>query len=147
MKVRIRRAGPEDAADIFGLLYFNALAENSLGADGFSPEKAMLTIRRLIPTTLLAVSGEEIVGVLMMEITDLWYSSSKFMVDVIFFVRKDARNSTAAARLVRGAIRSGKSAELPVVLQQSSGEDMLRKDRFYERMGGRRLGGMFIFED
>jgi N-acetylglutamate synthase-like GNAT family acetyltransferase len=145
VKIAIRRATEADADAIYNMLYFQAL-DSYPGADGFDADKADAMIRGLIGTTLVADGDGQIVGVLMMSVDEPWYSRDRFMRDIVYFVQPDARASSAGMRLFRAALRSAKKASLPLVLQHTSGQDILRKDKLYRRMGGRQLGSVFIFE-
>lgn len=77
-------------------------------------------------------------------VKDHWFFSKKeFLGDKWFYVRPEARSSRCAFKLMDKAKEVAEALEIPLILAHIYGEDIERKNRFYERQGFRQLGCVY----
>lgn len=79
------------------------------------------------------------------DISQDWYSESLFLADKWFFVPKDYRKSRSALLLLK-AFKEHKTELGLQVLRMGvfNGEDVGRKDRFFEKAGFLKVGGLYV---
>lgn len=75
---------------------------------------------------------------------NLWYSDQAVLGDTWFFVHPDHRKSTAADTLVSAFLAEGARLKIPVQLAHIAGDDLERKDKFFERKGLVKMGSVFF---
>jgi N-acetylglutamate synthase-like GNAT family acetyltransferase len=92
---------------------------------------------------LLAEDGGEIIGSLGFYIESQWYSDDPFFCDLWFYVSRHKRASRAAVELLKSYKSCAEEAGLPATVGVATADDLVRKDRFFERMGFKRLGGFY----
>jgi hypothetical protein len=83
-------------------------------------------------------------GVLGLVETAHWFSDETFLSDRFFFVRQADRASKAADSLLNAAKKYASILKKPLSVAVWSGEDVERKDSFFERKGLRRVGGIYV---
>ena len=140
----IRRAIDDDMQGILTLLIKHALPSVP-GRDDFDPAKTVTFIRSCLGTSIVADAAGDIVGVSLMIKGSPWYSSTEMLRGLVFYLRRDVRISDTGMRLGRATIRAATRYNLPFVLEVTAGDDILRKDAFFRRLGMRALGGTYIF--
>lgn len=91
----------------------------------------------------VAHKGDRLVGVLALQEVEHWYSHGKFIGDLVFYVDAGARTSRVASHLLRAAAEYATMRGLPLLMAVVHGEDVVRKDNFYERHGFARVGGVY----
>jgi predicted N-acetyltransferase YhbS len=99
-------------------------------------------------TVLLAIDeNDEIVGVLALTFFTWWWSSEPTMLmEQIFYVVPEARQSTAAAKLLRGMKEIAELSGYPAMFGVSMPVDQERKEKLLSRYG-KKYATMFITED
>jgi GNAT superfamily N-acetyltransferase len=73
-----------------------------------------------------------------------WFSDETFLADKFFYVRQEDRASRVAAELLSAAKKYASILEKPLSIVVWNGEDIERKDAFFERKGLRRVGGVYL---
>ena len=91
----------------------------------------------------MACKGEP-VGILALTEGTHWYSNEKFLGDLVFYVAPSSRTSRIASHLLRSATQYATMRGLPLLMAVVHGEDVARKDNFYERHGLARVGGVYL---
>lgn len=91
----------------------------------------------------MGIKGDKLCGVLALQEGEHWYSHSKFLGDLAFYVTPSARASRIASHLLRAAIDYATMRGLPLLMAVVNGEDVERKDKFYQRHGLVRVGGVY----
>ena len=87
--------------------------------------------------------GDRLVGILALQEGEHWYSHGKFLGDLVFYVEESARTPWMAPRLLRSGMEYAKMRGLPLLMAVVHGEDVVRKDNFYQRHGFERVGGVY----
>lgn len=144
----IRRARYED---ITGLVEMGARmhAESAYSFLPFDREKVRRMMTAYIDSSetqcgLVAEKEETLVGMLGGYLTDYFFCDEKIACDVILFIDRKYRGSSAAARLIRAfrAWASERGAS-EICLGVSSNINTERAGMFYERMGLTHVGGVY----
>lgn len=73
-----------------------------------------------------------------------WFSDERYVSEGYFYVVPEARPSRAAVLLLRALQGYADNLGIPLKIGVTSGNDLDRKDRFFERHGMTRIGGMYI---
>ena len=76
--------------------------------------------------------------------TPHWFSDETFLTDRFYYVRQEDRASGAAVGLLNAAKKYASILQKPLSVAVWNGEDVERKDRFFERKGMRRVGGIYL---
>jgi GNAT superfamily N-acetyltransferase len=136
-------------ADVKAVLAL-ASAMHAEGAYAFLPfdsPKVLATILACAtqPDHFAAIAVREVpVGFLAGRLSEYPFCREKLAHELGFFVAREARRSTAAARLLRAfrawALERGARE---VTVATSTGHEVDRVDRFLEHMGFARVGGVF----
>lgn len=96
---------------------------------------------------LLAVTEDNrTAGCLGAELEYNWYSSTNpHLADSFFFVKEEFRTTRAGILLMKNYIAFAKERELPIhtAHQFSQLDQMDKKDKFYERLGYKKVGSVF----
>ena len=74
-----------------------------------------------------------------------WFSKSRFMGDLVFYVDSDWRHMQIAVKLLQSAQNCAKMKGLPLMLAVVDGNDVERKDAFYRRRGFKNAGGIYVW--
>jgi len=95
---------------------------------------------------LLAECEKEIIGILILkENIQPWDENVRFIVDEIFFVRKEYRASNAARLLLSKYKQILDDSGMSGILIMDNGTDMARKDKFMQRYGFKRVGCSYSY--
>ena len=73
-----------------------------------------------------------------------WWSDEKHLSDLWFFVSKNYRKSRSAIMLVKYFINFAKSIKMSVRLGHVFSGDIERKDKFFERLGFKKAGSVYV---
>ena len=73
-----------------------------------------------------------------------WWSVEKHLSDLWFFVSKNYRKSRSAIMLVKYFINFAKSIKMSVRLGHVFSGDIERKDKFFERLGFKKAGSVYV---
>ena len=73
-----------------------------------------------------------------------WWSDEKHLSDLWFFVSKNYRKSRSALMLVKYFINFAKSIKMSVRLGHVFSGDIERKDKFFERLGFKKAGSVYV---
>ena len=73
-----------------------------------------------------------------------WWSDEKHLSDLLFFVSKNYRKSRSALMLVKNFVNFAKSVRMSVRLGHVFSGDIERKDKFFERLGFKKAGSVYV---
>ena len=73
-----------------------------------------------------------------------WWSDEKHLSDLWFFVSKNYRKSRSAIMLAKYFINFAKSIKMSVRLCHVFSGDIERKDKFFERLGFKKAGSVYV---
>ena len=90
-----------------------------------------------------AMRKERPVGILALQEGEFWYSHSRFIGDLAYFVEPSSRASRHAAHLLKAGQEYATMRGLPLLMGVAHGGDVMRKDLFYTRHGMDRIGGIY----
>lgn len=143
--ITVRRASMEDAAGIVRLFLEHMAHDTGLAIPDPDPECVQATVERCIyrGVTAIAVRNGEIVGVLQCDASRPWWSKKWILIDAGFYVRQDARRSTAARDMVKLVRDFARDKSAPLCISLFTGTDSTRKGRFIERLGLKAVGGTY----
>jgi GNAT superfamily N-acetyltransferase len=75
-----------------------------------------------------------------------WAPSQNFYTDAYYFVSKDHRASDAGKKLLDAMVSHAREMGILLVVTNFNGVDLDRKDDFFRRNGGERIGSGFLFK-
>ena len=95
---------------------------------------------------LVAVEDGRIVGTIGGRQGLDWWSDEKYFGDLWFYVLKEARSSRTAISLVKRFVKEIKnlSPDIKIRLGHVFSGDCDRKDKFFERLGFKKAGSVFM---
>tara|TARA_R110000787_G_scaffold155160_1_gene268870 strand:- start:23 stop:466 length:444 start_codon:yes stop_codon:yes gene_type:complete len=145
--MEIRWASPFDISSIAALLVvMHREAEFELAT--MNSEKLMSQINELVHRgiVLVAVEDGRIVGTIGGRQGLDWWSDEKYFGDLWFYVLKEARSSRTAISLVKRFVKEIKnlSPDIKIRLGHVFSGDCDRKDKFFERLGFKKAGSVFM---
>lgn len=110
-----------------------------------SPSKIRGSFQRCLDSGIIfkALRKDRAVGILALYEGEFWYSTSKFVADMAFFVEPSSRASRFASSLLKAGQEYATMRNLPLLMGVTHGGDVLRKDLFYTRHGMTRIGGIY----
>jgi GNAT superfamily N-acetyltransferase len=85
----------------------------------------------------------ELCGVISGLVTCPWFSTHPHVAEGCFFVSPDMRGTGAGVALLRHLGDWADKRGLPLICAVSTGDEVERKDRFFERQGFTRIGGIY----
>tara|TARA_R100000306_G_scaffold13038_1_gene15744 strand:+ start:79 stop:519 length:441 start_codon:yes stop_codon:yes gene_type:complete len=144
--MEIRRTGPLDISALITLLA-SMHKEAEITLTPIDSDKLITVINTVIHrgVSFVAVTDDNsIAGSIGGETGFDWWSTSPFLSDYWFYVDPEQRNSSAAVRLAKQFVETGKEANVPVRIGHIFSGDLERKDKFYERLGFVRVGSTFV---
>jgi GNAT superfamily N-acetyltransferase len=139
------RVAKEGDIPAIGALLVEMHAGAPVGLPPIAPHKVEAALGDCLQggRIFLALKGDRLAGVLALQEGEHWYSHGKFLGDLVFYVAPCARTSRIASHLLRAALEYATMRELPLLMAVVHGEDVVRKDAFYERHGFTRVGGVY----
>ena len=145
MKVRIRQATAHDLSAIIVLLE-EMREESALAYPPIHYGKLVAVLNDTMSNYLCAVAEDDdggIVGCAGATIMEWFFSHGARVGDVFFYVAPGARASNAAAKLMKCLMKYAEEKELPLITGPTDGNDLDRKEQFYERFGLQKFGALF----
>jgi L-amino acid N-acyltransferase YncA len=145
--MEIRWASPFDISSIAALIVvMHKEAEFELAT--MNSEKLVSQINELVHRgiVLVAVEDGRIVGTIGGRQGLDWWSDEKYFGDLWFYVLKEARSSRTAISLVKRFVKEIKnlSPDIKIRLGHVFSGDCDRKDKFFERLGFKKAGSVFM---
>lgn len=143
----VRRANVYDFSDICTMLT-EMHRETDVDLTSISPKKLSEVVVKTINDGVVLVAVEDngkIVGSIGGGTATEWWSNEPIFGDLWFYVYKDNRKSKAGIDLIKRFIRHGEGRHIK--LGHVYNGDMDRKDKFYERLGLRKVGSTYIMEN
>lgn len=149
--IEIRVAQLADIARIMELGEEFAKSSPNFSRLRFSKEQTVLVLELMIghtdPGVFVAYSDGVIVGGLVACIAPAWFSTDICTTDIAFYVDKEFRKSTVAARLVKQYVKWAKRQNAYIIeLTVTSEMDTERVKLFFKRMGFREIGAVMQYE-
>lgn len=147
MNAVIRPAAASELGDFLPLLH-NMHRESAIKWPSYDDRKILGALEQCFETGCVfgAFDVPHLpVGILALAEGEHWFSTHKFLGDLVFYVHPNHRRSTVARRLLEAGKRLATDSGLPLMLAVVDGRDVERKDAFYERGGFNRIGGVFAY--
>lgn len=142
--LRVELAKPSDIQEIVKML----LEMHDEVSFTLGPPDRTKIVNALAPCDkwLLRDHTDEIGGILALRQGTVWYSTSPFLADLVFYIRPSWRTYPGAALLLRKAKEQAKIKGLPLVLAANAGDDVDRKVTLYRRLGFKQVGASFTMD-
>lgn len=114
----------------------------------YSKRKVILAIAKSIHKSLALVAENDggIIGFMLLDDYEPFYSDEKALWDFGFYVLPKIRGSRAAILLRDAAVAIAEDLGMPLFMGISVGGDLERRDKFFIRSGFRRIGALYIKE-
>lgn len=85
----------------------------------------------------------ELVGLIAGMVSSPWFSTQKHVSEGVFFVLPEARGSRAAVLLINALKGFAFEQQMRLYAGVTIGQDLESKDRFFDRNGLERIGGIY----
>jgi N-acetylglutamate synthase-like GNAT family acetyltransferase len=147
-EIHVRTATPEDEDSIIKLAHLVGV-ENGLFQ--MNEEKVRNLLRPLLYLHggIVGVigSGDSMEGVIILRISQNWYSDASFLEEMCVFVHPDYRAAKGgrARKLVEFAKKVSEKLEMPLMIGVLSNSRTDAKTRLYERQFGNPAGAFFLY--
>lgn len=108
--------------------------------------KVVLHIGKHINDGVVFVARDDdgaLCGVIAGMVTEPWFSGAKHVSEGVFFVDQTARGTGVGADLLCHLKHWAQEKGLPLMCGVTTGDDLERKDRFFERNGLVKIGGIY----
>jgi GNAT superfamily N-acetyltransferase len=142
----IRVAAPADAPAVLDLtVSFFRSVKRTVALPKYSLKKMLTLVDKSIAAGLVLVAVEDgkVVGTMIMSYEAPYWSEEKVLRDLCTYVDAPYRNSTHGRDLLKTARDYAILKEVPLVQTIFTGEDVERKCKLYQRLGFRKMGGVF----
>jgi hypothetical protein len=147
MLIRRLEQSSRDVTDLLRLL-MDMHATSGLDLPPLNMTKVLQSVWACEQTGVVFVAEKEtdgaIVGALGIVEQAHWFSVDTFLADRFYYVRQGDRTSAAAVGLLNAAKKYASILQKPLSVSVWNGEDVARKDAFFERKGLRRVGGIYL---
>ena len=144
--MKVRQATAHDISGLVVLLE-QWRDESPFDAPPIHYPKLVDVLNNAMTNFLCAVAENEdgeLVGCACATISDWFFSNNNPRVsDLLFFVAKAHRDSRAAVQLMRTMMKYAARKELPFLTGPTDGNDLDRKEKFYESFGLRKYGVLY----
>jgi len=127
---------PATVADLDGLVVLLFMMGREMSLFQVNEAKSIAFIQSVLSTgfVLVAELNGEIVGSIGLTLTSFWYSDDTALVDTWFYIKPNARRSSVALRLLRGAKQHSKELGLILIVGVFNLQETARKNKLYERL-------------
>lgn len=130
-------------------MYRDFVAEGDLAAFPFDDPEEVERIMTAAVAEGRTVVGEmadgSIGGVLALRPARFPHSKRDYLADLWYFVRREARSTGLARRLLEAARDYAAKCGLPALFAPMAGTDPAKVDRFYSILGFHRIGGVYLW--
>lgn len=89
----------------------------------------------------------EVGGVIAGMVSAPWFSTKRHVTEGVFFVEPEMRKTRAAVILLKALKKYADDKGMALMTGVTSGDDLERKDRFFESQGLTRVGGIYRTKD
>jgi len=112
------------------------------------PKKVLARIREAVENgvVFIAERGGKAVGILGLMWYEPWWSDKRALSDAFFYVQAGERQGGVAVKLLKKAQAFAVEKNSTLLVALYTGVDILRKELFLAKMGGRRVGAAYLFE-
>lgn len=118
------------------------------GQFSLSPPKLEAMVSRILDKgegVIGLIRRSEIEAVMLMQLSQFWYTDDWCLEEVLNFVRPQYRRSTNAKDMIQFAKRCSDEIGIPLVIGVVSNERTAAKIALYERQLGKTCGGYFLY--
>lgn len=146
MAVTTRRATARDVSRVFEIGYDYAYNDALVKFMPVNEERAMhyLTTLTHMGFVIVAEKDDEIVGALVLQPAQQWFSDTWYLTDLFFYVLPEWRTTSAADALIRSAKKIAEDNGAMIQMSVINGQDLSRKAEYYKRRGFVYVGGIFV---
>lgn len=147
-KIHVRTATPEDEEGIMGLA---RLVNSENGVFVMNEDKVLNVVRPslYLHGGIVGVIGprDYLEGVVVLRISQYWYSDVSFLEEMCVFVHPDYRAAKGgrARKLVEFAKKASERLDMPLMIGILSNSRTDAKTRLYERQFGPAAGAFFLY--
>jgi hypothetical protein len=141
----VRKAKPDDRSTILDICDRN-WSEN--GQFSLAPKKVEAMVDRAFTGggAIIGVVGRDRVeGIIMLLISQFWYTNDWCLEEIMNYVLPDYRRSTHAKDMIKFGIRCSDELSIPLVIGVVSNERTKAKVELYRRQLGEPIGGYFLY--
>lgn len=142
--IPVRKAVASDRAVILNICHRNH-EEN--GQFSLAPKKVEAMVDRAFTGggAIIGVVGrDQVEGIIMLLISQFWYTDDWCLEEIMNYVLPDYRRSTHAKDMIKFGIRCSDELSIPLVIGVVSNERTKPKIELYRRQLGEPVGGYFI---
>lgn len=143
--MNLRFAEEKDILAIVGCVKLYAEEAGEWCYNHFDEEEAVKAVTLDIPDTIVIDKDGEIAGIMTLKTQVFPWSKLTFISERILFVKIEHRKSRFGYLLVAASKKIAKSLNTPLIVSSFNGIDLEKKTLFYNRMGFKQLGGMYMY--
>lgn len=147
--IKVRMGTPQDLSQCMDL-FIRANEEN--GIDALDRDKLLSIVWPSLHfdggiVGVIGEPGEQIEGVVLLRIEQLWYSNSPVIAEKLVFVHPDYRSAKGgrARKLCEFSKKVSDELEMPLIIGIVSNDRTKGKVRMYERLLGPAAGAYFLY--
>jgi hypothetical protein len=146
MSDEVRIATREDRQEIIRLLHLMH-AEGGLFPLDLDAANSMFDRAFDRKGAIIGVIGprNDIRGIIILLITQFWYTKEPHLEELANFIRPDARHSNLARTLIAFAKRCADAISIPLVIGVMTNRRVVEKVRLYRRSLGNPAGAFFVY--
>lgn len=142
----VHAATPDDMRPLIEFLIGRFHAEFSEWFPAVSVDKVISYVGNLIENGVVFIAANdqgEILGVLSGIVSSYWFSDEKMVQDGFFYVAPEHRGTRAASALLKSLKAWANMKGMDLHCSTISGGDVEKRDKFYDRNGLTRIGGIY----
>ena len=143
--MEIRKAGPLDISALVHLLVdMHNNAEVPLAP--IHSEKLVAKVNEVIHRGVVFIAMKEnvLLGSIGGMVVSDWWADNKYLSDLWLYVSPMHRKTSAGVMLINNFKKVGNEAKIPVRLGHVFSGDIDRKDKWFERIGFKKVGSVFV---
>lgn len=144
--MEIKRASPLDISALLAMLA--EMHENTeMNVSPINSEKLISKVNELIHKGIIFIAIDEknnLAGSIGGCIARDWWSDEPYLSDCWFYVSPKYRGSSASMKLAKRFVKAGKENKLSVRLGHIFSGKIEKKDKFFERLGMKKAGSVFV---
>ena len=145
--IKVRAGRFDDAVAIWTMLVRDMAPEMGAGQilPAVSPNKVFAAVLRCLSHGFVAVAddGADLVGAILCEPSQTWYSEEWMLAELALYVRPEVRQGAVARRLIAAARSFAKERQARLTIGVIGGRDVERKAAFFDRCGLELTGVVF----
>lgn len=146
MNMFVHAATPEDMRPLVTFLIGRFHSEYAEWFPSVSVDKVIRYVGDLVENGVVFIAENDngdILGVLSGKVGCYWFTDEQMVQDGFFYVAPEHRGTRCASALIKSLKAWADMKGLKLECAAISGGDVDRRDRFYERNGFARIGGVY----